>query len=77
MLGCNRYRLLPPVTGDVRGSVTRGTGGRGLGVLGCNRYRLLPPVTGDVRGSMTRRLRARGSRVLGLSYVVVVMLLLL
>ena len=77
MLGCNRYRLLPPVTGDVQSSMTRGTGDRGLGVLGCNRYRLLPPVTGDVQGSMTRRLWARGSRVLGLSYVDVVMLLLL
>ena len=32
VLGCNRYRLLPPVTGDVRGSETRVLG---VGVWGC------------------------------------------
>ena len=36
VLGCNRYRLLPPVTGDVRSSVTRGKGGVGLEMLGYN-----------------------------------------
>ena len=30
VLGCNRYRLLPQVTGGKRGSETPGTGERGL-----------------------------------------------
>ena len=38
MLWYNRFRLLPPVTGDVHGNLTRGTRGVGLKVLGYNGY---------------------------------------
>ena len=65
MLGCNRYRLLPPVTGDVRGSVTRGTGDRGPRGAGLQPIQVA--AASDRRRARQRDtgLRGRGLGVLG------------
>ena len=65
MLGCNRYRLLPPVTGDVRGSVTRGTGDRGTRAAGVQPIQVAAARDRRHARQRDKGLRGRGLGVLG------------